>query len=244
MRTVCCVKILLFFCLVLSVQGSLNAQDGRLYIDNAYKTVVPDSAVYYRYITKADSVWVVKDFYLFNDSLAHRFSFRDKALTIQHGIQCSYFPNGILNEQWEMEDDRLIHLLVFHADGTRKANVLFAEGKVVTQQLFDTEGKLIKGGVYAKEAQFPGGASEWQSYLEFAFTEYPPGKKWKGEAVVRFTLDTKGFVSNAIIESSSGNKEKDAHAQGIIERSPQWIPAIFDSRPSEFVLRQKFTYGN
>ncbi len=95
------------------------------------------------------------------------------------------------------------------------------------------------------EAEFPGGASAWRSYLQNNLNAGIPAKK-KAPAgtymvVVLFIVDKSGKISNVKAETNHGyGMEKEVVR--VIKKGPNWTPALQNGKIVKAYRRQPITF--
>jgi len=94
-------------------------------------------------------------------------------------------------------------------------------------------------------AEFPGGISEWQKYLERNLNSStpvdngaPPGKY---TVVVSFIVDKNGALSDIKVENDPGYGTKE-EAIRVLKKSPNWKPAVQNGRNVIYRQRQSITF--
>lgn len=104
------------------------------------------------------------------------------------------------------------------------------------------------------EAQFPGGRAEWSKYLQRnlntnlgkRYLVIPKGKTTaKVKVIVSFVIGTSGDITEAkVVKTEPENIHQVflVEALRIIEKSPQWIPAIQKGKLVKFRYEQPITW--
>ena len=114
-------------------------------------------------------------------------------------------------------------------------------------EAWDEEGKKIKNFVIMKEAEFKGGQSAWEAYLNKNTSKDLSVKGNTGgvtlKAEVEFIIDEEGSVTKQKISHSSGYKNVDNDALRVISESPKWNPAILYNKPVKAYRVQPLAYN-
>ncbi len=94
------------------------------------------------------------------------------------------------------------------------------------------------------EAQFPGGESKWNQFVQREVERHIDELTEDGQSgtcEVQFIVDKEGNVSNVEALSMKGTKLAEV-AVNAIKRGPKWIPAIQNGRQVKAWRRQKITF--
>lgn len=92
------------------------------------------------------------------------------------------------------------------------------------------------------ESEFPGGLSGWGDFLRHNF-EYPQkaiDKNIQGKVVVQFVVCADGSLCD--IKAISGPKALRETAVKVIQRTPNWIPAIQNGKKVKSYKRQPIIF--
>ena len=96
-----------------------------------------------------------------------------------------------------------------------------------------------------QEASFPGGNKSWSEYLVKKLGSFEPAKngapKGKYQVVVKFIVDKKGKISNAVAETKHGYGMEQAVVK-MIKESPDWVPAFQNGRAVNAYRRQPVSF--
>ncbi|MBZ4191964.1 energy transducer TonB [Niabella beijingensis] len=117
-----------------------------------------------------------------------------------------YHRNGKPSSEEYYKNDKLIDKRFFNEDGTAKADTTNPE----------------------KNASFPGGQEAWRKYLLknlYFPSQYKLQNADQATVVVSFIIDESGKVAEAYV-SDPFHPAFDAIALRLIQKSPDWIPAI------------------
>jgi periplasmic protein TonB len=90
------------------------------------------------------------------------------------------------------------------------------------------------------EAEYPGGASAWQRFLNrnLRYPQEAIDNEISGSVVVQFVVDKEGNVSN--VEAVSGPEALAAEAVRVIKKSGKWTPAVQGGRQVRSLKKQPF----
>lgn len=116
-------------------------------------------------------------------------------------------------------------LTAFHENGQIRRQDRFKNGKFVTGQIWDEEGKKLDHFPHFKRAKFPGGKDALIGYLRenIRLPEYiKSGEIHK--VIVRFTLDTEGKVLSYKIVESPEDKFYTLETLRVLDAMPAWEP--------------------
>lgn len=95
------------------------------------------------------------------------------------------------------------------------------------------------------EAYFKGGYSEWIKFLQKKLGSFDASKngapKGMYHVIIRFIVNKKGKISSVYAESHEGFGMEEA-AIRTIKESPDWEPALQNTRPVNAYRRQPFTF--
>jgi TonB family protein len=133
----------------------------------------------------------------------------------------------------------------FHRNGNPSSVEIFDNGKLLSKEYFDEDGKPLSDTTSRdRDAAFPGGDNGWKKYLSKRMS-FPA--RWvitggdRVTVVVDFTVDEDGKVENAVV-TAPVHPELDKQALDIIMKSPKWIPAISHNRRVKAFRRQPLTF--
>ena len=125
-----------------------------------------------------------------------------------------------------------------HAHWDKEKKMSIGEG-------YDSLGNLIPNYIYQKEAEFPGGSSEWVRYLQRNLNSALPSENGapsgKYTVTIGFIVDKEGNVSDVYSENDPGYGCKE-EAIRVIQKGPSWIPAIQLNKPVSYRARQQITF--
>jgi TonB family protein len=221
------------------------------YYNSDMGTCAKSDAMYYRNITKRDTFYDSKTYWLVSNKLRAICTYRDTFYYKTIGLSTDYFNNGQLEDS-SFIDSSNAYLYKYHYYKNGKMFFYFNgdpfKDTTIIIKAFDTTGNPIKDFVFEKDAEFPGGMGAWKDYLVSKLRNDFPKKYYKRretivvKAVVRFMIDKDGNTSAVELEKSSGIPEADENALKIIMKSPKWNYAIQYNRPVNAYKRQPLTY--
>lgn len=175
---------------------------------------------------------------------------RDSAVwnTDGSGIEITWFDNGVPssggrytagekpNGKWQF----------FHSNGKLSAQETYKDGVLTDKQYFDEEGNNMKDTSNSDHpAEFPGGLKAWQKYLTkqlYFPDQYKIVNADSAVVVVAFTIDENGNVTNVFV-STPFYPQFDRIAEGVINKSPKWIPAMQHNRKVKYSLQQAVVFA-
>lgn len=97
--------------------------------------------------------------------------------------------------------------------------------------------------IIIKNAQFPGGNEAWLSFLKANLKSPVSLNMGQTEIVVaRFTVSSKGEISNIEIIKSAG-KTFDNVVIKLIKKMPNWTPQLQNGKPTESIISQRFCFN-
>lgn len=107
----------------------------------------------------------------------------------------------------------------------------------------ENDGKVFEE--VEREAEFPGGRSEWISYLQANLDASVPVKRKAPagtyQVIVRFIVSKEGKIKDIQADTQHGfGMEKEVIR--IIRKGPRWIPAQQNGRPVNAYRRQPVTF--
>ncbi|MBL0357336.1 MAG: energy transducer TonB [Chitinophagaceae bacterium] len=148
------------------------------------------------------------------------------------------FKKGVKEGEWNYYYD---------TPTTQKSMVIFfVNDQIKKSTCFKENGAAQEENcVYEKEAEFPGGNSEWINYLTKSLQKVKVEKyittPGKYQVYIKFMIDKNGTVSDVEIENPK-NEELDKKAYMIIKKSPEWIPAVQYNQKVNAYRRQPITF--
>jgi protein TonB len=150
-----------------------------------------------------------------------------------NGISENWYENGQLQkrENW-VHGNREGELLTYYPSGTLKRRELFVDGKSVSGECFNSQGKLVPFFAYEIMPTYPGG---YDAFMHFIATniQYPAKalrNNIKGQVQVGFSVDSTGQMQNIRVVKSV-HPLVDAEALRVIHQTLHWTPGQQDGRP-------------
>lgn len=165
---------------------------------------------------------------------------KDNKLTTKNdGYHRVWFDNGILKSEIKYKAGKKDSLLLTYWDnGLQKRRDIYENGKFVSGECFDKEGKIIDYFPYEQMPQFPGGDQELFKFLS-QNVKYPVSAQKsgiQGRVITQFVVDAEGKITDQNVIRSI-NRELDQEALRVIRAMPVWIPGIQDGEK----VRVKYT---
>ena len=114
-------------------------------------------------------------------------------------------------------------------------------GQQTDSATIDTNDSLTFAKVEV-ESEYPGGPSDWRTYL-IANMKYPKKavkKRIEGTVVVQFIIDTQGNVSD--VEAIEGPDLLQEEGVRLIKGSGKWTPAQQNGKPVKSYKKQPFVF--
>ena len=95
--------------------------------------------------------------------------------------------------------------------------------------------------------QFPKGAKGWKRFVSWKMDDFTAEPNYpKGDfivtAVVVFTIDTTGTVTDIKTYKSSGSTKIDKYAIRVLESSPKWTPATDNGQKINYQVYQSIQF--
>lgn len=152
-----------------------------------------------------------------------------------HGKQEQYFYNGAVKELKKYNDGWLSDSIIrYNLSG--KAFSIVGNNTTKNKKTYYGDNFFLEiGNEFSATylAKFIDGESGLMNFLktEIIYPEYVRQNNIEGKAVIRFTIDVLGNITDINILSSSGNNLLDAEALRTIKSMPNWIPSYIDGVP-------------
>jgi TonB family protein len=148
----------------------------------------------------------------------------------REGKQKTWFKSGAFKSEENYEKGKMSgFVLTYWENGQTKRKDYFKKGRFKKGECFDQNGNLILHFDYEVMPEFPGGMSEFYTYLRdnmgYPIDSY--NKKIGGKVYVKFIVRKDGSITNARIVKGI-NQELDWEALRIIKYMPYWIPGKRD----------------
>lgn len=162
------------------------------------------------------------------------------------GVSVSWFDNGNISSAgyYTAWDKRRGKWQFFHNNGKISSYEVYDNGKPISKDCFDENGKKSASCLADTSAQFHGGNKAWQEYLSRKLY-FPPGYKFTNTdaatVVISFVIDEDGNVKAAYVYMPLF-REFDQVALDVIKKSPRWIPAIEHNRKIKYHFSQPIIY--
>jgi hypothetical protein len=226
---------------------ALAQTDQYQYFNKSWKPVPKDSAFYYSQFYSLDGQFKRKDFLFATNSLQMDGAFADREMKTRHGITTWYYENSSLRDSVLYDKGKKIAGWYFYENGSRKAIFTSTDGTAVEQKGWDENGVEISNYVIEKPAEFPGGKEGWKRYLErnlnanvAADARAPDGNY---PVKVSFVVDEKGRISDVnTVSYPPACAPCGVEAIRVIQRGPDWIPAVQFGKPVIYKGIQTITF--
>jgi periplasmic protein TonB len=231
--------LLSFFCTSLLIA---NAQDKNQFyaLDAHMNQTVLDSSKYILWIHEKDSARWQWDYYYTWGSLVKSTNYADHDGTVKNGRFCIYNTFGNLDSTGIYENGKKNGLFLKLRSIT-KDSIEFISRYEYEQDSLVRFTNLLAGKNNEKqndtarelESEYPGGRSEWLSYLmhNLRYPERALNKEIQGSVRVCFTVDSTGVVKDPFIVKSI-EYSLDQESIRLIKNSGNWGAGQKDGVPS------------
>ncbi len=163
------------------------------------------------------------------------------------GVEVSWFDNGNESQAGRFSAGRKMNgkWQFFHANGQVSSLETYQDGALLNKQYFNEDGSTLADTTNKdKLAEFKGGMSGWQHYLE-KHLYFPDQYRFtNGDSaivVVTGTIDETGKMTNVYV-STPFYPAFDKIALSIVSKSPLWSPAIRHNRKVKFTFSQAVSF--
>jgi protein TonB len=121
-------------------------------------------------------------------------------------------------------------------------SVLFLSLAAQAQSVENADSVAVEKTVYQvveEQPSFPGGMRAMMKYLadNIKYPRISRDNKSQGRAIVRFTVNVDGAISDAEVVRSTGDIYLDKEAIRVVEAMPKWVPGKENGKP----VRMKYT---
>lgn len=126
----------LLYGLLLLLPVAAIAQTYEQYYDNRWKKTEPATATYYSVVTKEDTLWHRRDYYISQKRMQMNAWFLDSACKKQQGKATYYFSNGKVSSFGNYVNGKKAGLWAeFYSNGALKDSAVYAAGQPVGEKL-------------------------------------------------------------------------------------------------------------
>jgi TonB family protein len=231
-----------------------NAQDKNQFyaLDAKMNQTVLDSSKYILWIHELDSTSWQWDYYYTWGTLVKSTNYSDHDGTTKNGRFCLYNTFGNLDSTGIYENGKKNGLFLKLASVTKDSIEVIRQYEYAYDSLISFTNLMAKrekrtDTANEMEPEFPGGRTEWLSYLSrnLHYPERALHKKILGTVSICFQVDSDGLVKEPFILKSA-EYSLDQEAIRIIINSGKWTPASKDgiSVSSNKIQPVKFTLEN
>jgi antitoxin component YwqK of YwqJK toxin-antitoxin module len=215
------------------------------YFDSLWLPAKANAAYFKTEFIKQDNYYKCFSYWERTGSLFCKSSYKDTLFQNPLGILVRYYENGAIQDSAYYDNDGSTNeLFHFYENGKLWAHCKQQQKKQICEG-FNEQGKPINDFVYSKEAEFPGGNTEWSAYLSDALSKFNPGKKGAlagtYKVVVKFIIDENGKVTDTEAETNFGYGMENKAIE-IIKKSPKWSHAILLNKTVKAYRRQPLTF--
>jgi hypothetical protein len=217
------------------------------YFNKNWKSVSKDSAFYYSEFINNNGVYKRKDFTFHTNKVRMNGAFSDREMKTRHGVTTWYYDNGSVRDSVIYDNGKRIAGWYFYENGNKKASFNTTDGKITEQRGWDENGREIPDYIVERPASFPGGGQGWKRYLEknLNASVAADARAPEGNYTVKlsFVVDEKGVISNVnTISFPPACAPCAVEALRVVQRGPDWIPAIQFGKPVVYKGTQSVTF--
>lgn len=246
--------VLWMICCLISVNAiSQNSDTVFFYSDHDYKEEHKDSAKYFTKQFRKGDVWVRYKF-VRKDKLPVICDIdenKDSSFKKLNGLHMGYIL-GQLTDSGCYSDGLMEGTWHFYQYSPYKVMVAkLVNDDAVQYECYDAQGNKINNDCYfQKEAEYPGGLSQWGNYLSKninrvlnenskALKKFSRGSY---QTHIQFTVNADGSIVDTKVRKTSEHQLLDDYAIDIISNSKQWLPAVQYGRRVKAYRIQPITF--
>ena len=241
--------LLTFFCTGLLL---VKAQDKNQFyaLDAHMNQTVLDSSKYILWIHETDSSRWQWDYYFTWGSLVKSTIYADHDGTIKSGRFCIYNTFGNLDSTGVYENNKRNGLFLKLRSITKDSIEFLTQYEYVNDSLVGFTNLIVERDKLKKsdttshvEPDYPGGPSEWLSYLtnNLRYPERALSKKIQGTVRISFLVDTAGIVEDPFVFKSI-EYSLDQESIRLIRNSGKWVPGRMEDEPKMASKIQAVSY--
>ena len=225
----------ILFSTLLIPMGIICYSQDTTFFDKYNKTIGRNSAFYYQ-IQHVDNShqksYVVESFYMSGAKKDIQY-YADEAFKEPIGIWKKWHPNNQLKEQETFVNGKLNDtLFTYWDDGQLKRTDLYDDGKFITGDCYNSQGKKISYFDYEQMPKYPGGDKSLMRdiYLNIKMPQIIRDKFLKVKVVAKFSVDSDGVVGD--FEMISGSyPEVNSEVKRVLLSLKKWKPDFIDGEP-------------
>jgi antitoxin component YwqK of YwqJK toxin-antitoxin module len=215
------------------------------YFDKGWQECKKDTAHYVAKIVKEGEVWHRRDYWAATGIMQMDATYMDTAFKKSVGQTKWYRENGSLQSSKDYVAGQGVTADFFYESGKKEGHIVYTKNG--SQQTgWDESGQEIPNYIVEREAEFPGGAKGWVTYLEQNLNANVAARTRKAglyTVVVQFIVDKNGKISNVQArevpeECPRCGKE----AIRIIKAGPNWEPAVQHNKKVIYQALQHITF--
>jgi antitoxin component YwqK of YwqJK toxin-antitoxin module len=243
MARILCLLIISFFSLSLSAQNQKIIK----YYDSLWSPALKETAYFYTEFVKQDSIYNCYSYWMKSKKLNCRSVYADTLFSRPKGLLLRYYENGqVQDSNYFFENGQLKNAYHYYPSGKLRAHYYYdSDTKKEISEGFNESGKSIKGFVYMKEAEFPGGLETWSAYLSNNLKTQVPIKNGAPngtyEVIIAFCVDKNGGISDIEAKTNFGYGMEE-EAIRVIKKSPRWRPLVFQGKEEKAYRLQPITF--
>ncbi|RZK78905.1 MAG: energy transducer TonB [Pedobacter sp.] len=166
-----------------------------------------------------------------NNSTYHRISFKDDEGKI---LVTDYFNTGeiqmtgrFLSLSPDVQDGVFTW---YHKNGQKQSEKRFVNGKQITGQNWEEDGKTVDMLKLDVQPEYPGGIQKFYAYLGENFAYPAISNRPKGTIFMSFVINSDGSITDVTVQKPL-HKLLDAEAVRVLQKMPHWKPGIQNGKP-------------
>lgn len=231
-------------CLLLFISIA-SAQD-TLYLNNSYKEVARDSAVYFQIDHRnptAENELTRRTFWIDGQIKSERsFVEKDEALIPEGKSKYWYKDGQLFYQESYRKGERHGELLGFWEDGSKRRHDFYKKGKLKSGQVWDRNGNERDYFPIMERASFPGGQEALAAYLK----ENLPIPATQAEntmvkVVVKFVINKEGYLSKIDIVEGAPHWYNMVTVN-VLSKMPRWNPGKQFGEPVDVYFTLPVTF--
>jgi hypothetical protein len=196
---------------------------------------------------KSGKVWRKTTYHIqFNRMLYEDVFIENKDDNSKMILHKTYNEKGILYKADNYENGLVVSSIFYYPNGKINGEAKFDKSGAITYQKgYDVTGKELVGYIFSRESVFEEGQQAWLRYLarhlNSDIVSINSGPIGVYTVIVVFIIDKEGNVTNVTTENDPGYGSKQ-EAIKVVERSPKWLPAIYNGIPILSRKKQPITF--
>lgn len=228
-----------FFLFTLFLFNQINAQKIEKFYDYKWKDCAPNAARFYTLITKIDSGYTRKNYYIKEKSLQSSGLYEDSLCKIKNGEFIYFHPNGKLLAKGIYKHDKKDGMwLSYHNNGEMSDSTVYFHDKQIGKSLSWYPNGFQRDSIYSNKDESGIKVSWFDNGFPSSVGAYSAGKKQNGEwkyyhkngsisAVETYKdsklIDEKYFDEKGILSNDTIHKDRPAQFEKGIEAWQKYI---------------------